>query len=228
MTVLIAGCASVSVQPLARMSPLKNSEKPQRIIVADFGIPQSASIRVDREGSELKEFERKMEDSLRDELIKDLKPFGIAVEAAGSSGEEALKKTRQPAWLIAGDFTRVNQGSRALRIAVGLGAGGTKMETKVRIYDLSARGGKNPKPILEFKTTGGSNAEPGVVFSAGPGLVTSAASAGVTVISSGLHGVSEDTHRTARMIADYVSEELAAHGAIPATLAIKAKHLGQE
>jgi Domain of unknown function (DUF4410) len=53
------------------------------------------------------------------------------------------------AWLVTGEFVRVTQGSRALRGLVGLGAGGTKLETAVRVYDLSHL---SKGPVLQFET----------------------------------------------------------------------------
>ena len=225
--ILASGCASVSVQKTAGLNPEKNEVKPRRIIVADFAIPKSASIRVDRKQGELSEFEQKLTANLRESLVENLQPFGIPVKTTGRSGVERLKKTRQAAWLITGEFTRVNQGSRALRLILGLGAGGTKMETKVRIFDLSEHGLRKKQPLIELKTTGGSNAEPGAIVNAGPEPISAGVGAAITLITSGMHGVTEDTRRTARMIADYVSEELAAHGVIPEARVKKAKHLGQ-
>ena len=63
-------------------------------------------------------------------------------------------------WLIRGEFTRVNQGSRLLRSTIGFGAGGTKVETNVYVYDLSK---SSTTPFLTFSTSGGSNAEPGAI-----------------------------------------------------------------
>ena len=224
--ILSSGCASVSVQQTAGAIPKKSVIKPQQIIVADFTIPQSSSIRVDRNKTELSEFEKKLVATLRQAMVKDLQPFGIPVKATESSCVEQLKKSRQRAWLITGQFTRVNQGSRALRIVFGLGAGGTKMETNAQIFDLSARGSGKIRPLSEFKTTGGSNAEPGAILSGGPDPISIGASVGLTAFTSGMHGVTEDTQRTARMIADYVSEELAACGVISEDHVKKAKHLG--
>jgi len=222
---LVASCASVSVQPTLATAFKKT--KPMQIIVSDFTIPKTASIRVDRSGRELSEFENNLTAMLRQNLLKDLWTFGIPVRAIKQNEEEALNQSRRNAWLITGAITRVNQGSRALRVIIGVGAGGTKLETNVRIFDLSVRGSAKSRSISEFKTTGGSNAVPGVVFSAGPGAISSGVSAGVTAILCARDGVTEDTYRTARMIADYVSEELAARGAIPAGRGKKDKHLGE-
>ena len=126
-----------------------------------------------------------------------------------------LRKLRKPqaAWLITGQFIRVNQGSRALRVALGLGAGGTKMETIAQVYDLSSR--SREQPLFTFSTTGGSNAEPGVITSVGPLAPTTVPVLVISMAVKGMHGVSEDAKRTARVIAAYVSDQLANRGYLP-------------
>ena len=81
---------------------------------------------------------------------------------------------------------------------VGLGAGGTKLETTVRVYDLSHL---SKQPVLQFETSGGSNAEPGAILGGTFGALPNA------VRNAGARGVTDDTARTAReitaMVADY-------------------------
>ena len=48
-------------------------------------------------------------------------------------------------WLIVSRFDRMYQGSRMLRSVIGFGAGGTKLEMTVMVYDLSRR---PPRPFL--------------------------------------------------------------------------------
>jgi hypothetical protein len=126
--------------------------------------------------------------------------------------------------LIRGEFTKVNQGSRFLRSAIGFGAGGTKMETKIYVYDLTQNTGI---PILTFTTTGGSGAEPGAITAIAPDPVT----IGLGVIAGGaaglFHGVSEDSKRTAREITAQLSDYLYRRGWIPQNKWIKPKELSQ-
>jgi hypothetical protein len=139
------------------------------------------------------------------------------------AGPRALDLSRRPAWLVTGRFIRINQGSRALRIILGLGAGGTKLETQVSIFDLSTR---PARLVAQCETIGGSNAEPGALISGGPDVVSAGVGIGIGVASSAQHGVTEDSRRTARMIAYYTSQQLAARGFIPASVAKNPKLLG--
>jgi hypothetical protein len=102
----------------------------------------------------------------------------------------------------------VKQGSRVLRSAVGLGAGGTKMEVHVEVYDLSQGIGK---PFLTFNTSGGSNAEPGAAET----LSTAPATLVLGGASGAMHGVSEDNKRTAKEITAELSDYMYKRGWIP-------------
>jgi hypothetical protein len=188
--------------------------------------PRQAAVRADGSGKELAAFEQKLQISLRERLVRALGRYGVPVTVAITSQELTKLRKRQPAWLITGQFNRVNQGSRGLRMALGLGAGGTKMETTVQVYDLSTR--SRHQPLFTFSTTGGSNADPGIITSVGPLAPATLPEAVISVAGKGGHGVSEDAKRTARVIAAYVSEQLAARGYLPAgKKAGKAKRPGE-
>jgi hypothetical protein len=126
--------------------------------------------------------------------------------------------------VIRGKFVRVNQGSRFLRSAIGFGAGGTKLETMVEVYDLSDL---SHRPFLTFSTTGGSNAEPGAIT----GIATDPLTLGVGVVTGGAgglaHGLTEDTKRTAREITAELSDYMYRSGWIPEDNWIKPKQLNQ-
>jgi len=185
--IFLTGCASVSVRE-SRVSRHSPEKLPKRIYVSAFST-KDAAFHVDREGQELKEFKAKTAGNLQialTERLRELAPSELTPKVGLSSG-----------WLIKGKFVRVNQGSRALRTAVGFGAGATKMETEVQIFDLKR---SSVSPFLSFITTGGSNAEPGALSSLGP--VTWLTGVGIIAGGAGnaLHGLSEDSDRTAREI----------------------------
>jgi hypothetical protein len=210
----VLGCASVSVKSQRADATRGLRRKPQVLIVKDFNFPRQAEVRADRNGKELLAFEQRLQVSLREQLVRALGRYGIPVTFASTSQELRRLRKRQPAWLITGQFTRVRQGSRALRIVLGLGAGGTKMETITQVYDLSTR--SRQTPLFTFSTSGGSNAEPGIITSVGPLAPTTVPAVVISVAAKGAHGVSEDAKRTARVIAAYVSEQLVARGYLPA------------
>lgn len=234
LTLFAVGCASVSVQPEKRAEFPPAGEKaqaPQQFVVEAFAFPDPSKIRADRSGVALDVFERDLQVHLQDQISKDLRKLGLTVLTA-RPGESALLAAGQnrgagahsvPTWVISGQFTRVNQGSRALRVVVGLGAGGTKMETAVQMFDPAAPG---HEPALAFRTTGGSGAKPGVFVGAASTGPAAAVGLGLNVVGGAQAGVAEDTRRTARMITAYISEELAQRGYLDPAKVRHAKRLG--
>ena len=140
-------------------------------------------------------------------MVRDLSKRLLPAQDARRPG--AL--VHEDAWLVRGEFTRVYQGSRLLRGTIGFGLGGTKLETKVQVYDLSRPA---PEPFLTFRTTGGSNAEPGAIT----GIATDPLTLGIGLVVGGAggvaHGLSEDSARTAREITAMLSDYMFRHGMI--------------
>jgi hypothetical protein len=190
LLVVLAGCASVSVRDQHQMAVRGERTKPDKIYVRDFDF-SSAELNVDRSGDDLKQFKEKSVEAISSILVAELQKFypaeRIALGAPTPAGNSVL---------LEGRVTKINQGSRALRMVVGFGAGGTKMETSITLYDSSVVPAKS---ILSFDTTGGSGAEPGVT---GTDPITAAGSAA----AGAGKGVTDDTKRTARMIAYRISE----------------------
>jgi hypothetical protein len=207
----LAGCASISVQP---SSEVATKGMPQKVYVEPFATAK-ADFKVDRDGAELTEFKSDLQAMLVAGITTDLSKRLIPAEAA----KKIRPLPRENAWLIRGEFVRVNQGSRLLRGAVGFGAGGTKLETKVEVYDLSMGDGK---PFLTFSTTGGSNAEPGALpsLATDPLTLVIEAAGGAGNVA---HGVTEDTERTAREITAELSDYMYRSGWIPEDKWVKPK-----
>lgn len=212
----LASCASISVQKAAEQA---TSQMPLKIYVADFDIA-NGSFKVDREGAELAQFKRNLRAMMQTASVTDLSHR--LIPAVPTTKEQGFQ--RENAWLIRGEFTKVNQGSRLLRGAIGFGAGGTKMETNIYVYDLNQN---SNTPFLTFSTTGGSNAEPGAVT----GAATDPVILAIGVVASGAggiaHGLTEDTARTAREITAELSDYMYRSGWISKDKWIEPKKVGQ-
>lgn len=89
------------------------------------------------------------------------------------------------------------------------------METEVEVFDLAV---SRTKPFLRFKTTGGSNAMPGMITSGGPGVGTA-----YNMIYQANSGVTDDSARTSRMITGALSEYYVQHGWLPKDKVSKSK-----
>ncbi len=192
----LAGCASVSVKDkqVASGSP---QTRPVKIIVRDFDLSESA-LNVDRTGDELSKYRAQSIENMSLSIVNEITTF-YPVERLQANAPLPIGNYL----LLEGKITRVNQGSRALRMVVGFGAGGTKMETEVTLSSVSQT---TEQRILSFSTSGGSGAEPGLVGDPTP------VGAATNIATNTGKGVTDDTKRTARMIAYRVSQYLGAQG----------------
>jgi hypothetical protein len=192
--IALAGCASISVQPDTAYS---TKQKPHKVYVEAFSTTHG-EFNVDRDGAELATFKTDLQKMMTTGITVDLTKRLIPAFPA----DKVNRSKHENAWLIRGQFVRVNQGSRLLRGTLGFGAGATKFESSVQVYDLAS--GSN-KPFLTFSTTGGSNAEPGML----PSLATDPLSLVIDAAGGAgnlAHGVTEDTNRTAREITAELSD----------------------
>jgi hypothetical protein len=205
----LVGCASVGVRNPAQAA---NPKLPKQIFVADFDTSKG-TFHVSRSGDQLVTLQQKTANVLANYLVADLSKSVVP-----ASRQDGSRKTRTDAWLITGEFVRVNEGSRALRGLIGAGAGGTKMETIVRVYDLSHL---SKEPVLQFETSGGSNAEPGAVLGGMFGALPNA------LRNAGARGVTDDTARTAREITAMVGDYYAKNGGQLSGPSVKPKILRQ-
>lgn len=209
LTLALASCASVSVEDGTERVTQK---MPEMIYVLDFSTAHG-DFQVDRTGAELADFKKNLQLMLKTAMTADLTdrliPAVPGTKADGSRGQNA--------WLVRGEFTTVYQGSRLLRSAIGFGAGGTKVETRVQVYDLAQNSGT---PFLTFSTTGGSGSEPGAIMA----LTTDPLEIAIGGVSGAAHGLSEDTKRTAREITAKFSDYMYNRGWISEDKWIKPKH----
>lgn len=187
---LLGACASVKVTDIDAATG--KPKAPRKVYVAPFALA-GANIKEHpmrkNPGKLGEEAQKLVADSLVAEVSKNIAPAKL-VSSPAAAGRDG--------WVITGQFTRLNEGSRFLRMAIGLGAGGTKMETKVAVF---AHGAKS-KPILQFKTSGGSGSTPGAATNPIP-----FSSAPTAAIQARL-GVSDDAARTARVITNRIQTYL--------------------
>jgi len=198
---ILCSCASVSVYKQRETGESK-LQPPQKIYVQKFR-SEDANFRVDRKGDSLSDFRIKITSQLANDIVKKLNASGFSAEILS----DATQLPRGPYWLVSGSFERVNQGSRMLRALIGLGAGGTKVETTVVVSRLDSL---KPIELLTFKTSGGSNTEPG------PGaliLPTDPLDVIIPIVwSSTMTGLTKDTSRTAKEITATLSEYMTKRG----------------
>jgi len=200
--ILLTSCASVSVKDAHEVSstPIK---MPEKIYVQRFSM-DGAKVEIDMQGKELEDYKLAVVDLLHTRLVDRLPEIAPV---------EEYKDGPLPTegWLIQGRFTWVNHGTKAARVLVGFGLGATKMETEVEVTELD---GVSPRKFLALKTTGGSNAEPGLAGS----LVTPGAGVSEAVAGSAAGAAisfPEDALRTAREIRNYLVDYIEDHNLAP-------------
>lgn len=215
---LLCSCASVSVEKTDLLTTHPPTKAPAKILVKPptFYDP---GLRVNRSGARLATFKYELQEKFTRNLVRRLSRHISPAQAVAATAP----LPRGSYWLITGRFDRVNQGSRLLRSAVGFGAGGTKLDMSVVVYDLSKA---KPSPILLIETTGGSNATPGVIgtaayFVAGPTALFSAGN----LFEGTRSGLTFDAIRTAREIAASLSEFLSERGAVSPEKALRPRRL---
>ena len=205
---LLCSCASVSVQGVRDTDAAKPKAKPEHVYVEFFRIDRTAAKEhpMRKNPGHLKtDAQTLLAKALVEDLTKHVAPASLITPGSAPRGR---------GWVVSGELTRISEGSRFLRMALGLGMGGTKMETRVTVRNLP---GRNP-PFLDFGTTGGSGASPGaatnpIPFSALP-----------TALAASGEGVSDDAARTARMITAEIATYASRRGWIPADAVPKVKY----
>jgi hypothetical protein len=194
----LCSCASVSVTNVIPLENATPTHMPGGIFVRPFEF-EEGTVRVDREGQKLDEFEKALQDKLTAELVARFRKFlapadGLPAEAAVPSGDY---------WVVTGKITRINQGSRALRGAIGFGAGGTKLDVSATVSDHATG---EAAPFVLIQTTGGSNAMPGAIM----GII-----AWPMILNGGsglIAGVTADARRTSQEISAALAQFLKARG----------------
>ncbi len=184
--------------------------KPTSIVVYNFSTPDDVELnkgalnRVRMRASGDAEEEKaklahKIVDEFSDELVKDLQKTGIPV-TRGVAGEQRPKNSLA----INGDFKLVDEGNRARRMAVGLGAGASKVVADVECS--LKRAGQDVK-FASFQATSKSSRKPGAAETMGAGAAPEAAAAvgGVTEMKQGAEG---DASRMAKAIAKEITKSM--------------------
>ena len=112
LVLALASCASVSVEKTAGQA---TPQMPLKIYVADFDVA-NGNFKVDREGAELVAFKQNLRAMMQTASVTDLSRR--LVPAVPATKEQGFQP--ENAWLIRGEFTKVNQGSRLPRGTIGL------------------------------------------------------------------------------------------------------------
>ena len=217
LLLLLTGCSSISVQQEREVASLAPQSRPEVFYLEPFEVRRGAEFdaAAAKEGEDPRE---KIAAAVTEAILSRAGEWvapGHLLEADAAVPRKGL--------LVRGKILRTRQGSRALRIGIGFGAGRTRLETSVRVYNLSASA---TKPWLSFETTGGSNMEPGALGALVPSplsipIAASILGGAVTAGALGMKGTSQDAVRTGRVIAAAVHDKLVARDLVPRVTKVK-------
>jgi hypothetical protein len=199
--VALTGCSSTGVYNLQkRGAPV--SVAPRVIFVSPFTVRTDALQLGERTRAEKAALGREISAALARRTASEVRRY-----AAPASVLAAGRNPGAGTWQVRGEILKVDQGSRALRAGVGLGAGRTEFRTRVTVSEISRDGSRT---ILTFRTTGVSGLEPGAAL----GVVGGAGAAQVAggALLGSMSGVGTDIDRTAHEIAAVLSAYLSRNG----------------
>lgn len=210
LTMAVAGCSSVSVIEEREDAALAPNAAPSAVYLRLFDVPLAAEFDVFTPNGG--------EDPRR--RVGQIVAEGFATRGARWIAPVSVlavdEKPPSSGLLVEGKMLRVQQGSRALRLGIGFGLGRSHMDTSVRVFNLAK---STDQPWLAFKTTGGSNTEPGIVGALLTAPVTapivalpalaSVAGGAMSTASRSFKGVTQDGKRTGRAVAAAIHDRLA-------------------
>ena len=188
-TIMLAGCeGSIHTAPLPS-STTKLTRNPPMIYVAPFNTKTGRWL-TGRDGIDIVQFKENFQTNFTVQLLNRLNKFAPAQQ-------RWVDDLPDEGWLVTGEFITVDQGSRALRTAIGAGAGETTLQTNVYVYDLSI---SKTQYVLAFRTgVADANGDTG----SGSGTAPAGLSALAEPVSTGMglgSGLKLDTTRTCREI----------------------------
>lgn len=209
------GTGRIEIKTVRSYSGREPLSKPTAIIVYNFSagpeqvqLNKSAVNRVRTRVSGAREEDKvklahKIVDDFSASLIQDLRKTGLPV-SQGIAGELPPDN----ALAIQGDFLSIDEGNRARRMAVGLGAGASKVVAHVECY---LKRPTKQLTIAEFKATSQSSRKPGAAETMGAGAAPEVATAvsGAIEMKQGAEG---DANRMAKALAKQIAKTMTAQG----------------
>jgi Domain of unknown function (DUF4410) len=214
--VIITGCRATTQEVVTYGNQLP---RPQRVVVYDFtstpGEVHLESGLVGRleehirtqEGTPMAEQEAKLQAAITRimtaQLVQEIRKLGVPVESAAAAGPVTEGELS-----IEGQFLTIDEGNRARRLVIGLGAGASHVRVAVQVLETIA--GQH-RLAEDFYTNANSSRKPGFGPMAGAGAAAGAATAvtaGIGLGATVLMGP-QDAENDAKQAAVAVTRELA-------------------
>ncbi|HXK25426.1 MAG TPA: DUF4410 domain-containing protein [Myxococcota bacterium] len=214
---LALGCASTNVATTQQYGGT-NLPRPERILVYPFATspdevkldwsPTMQGWRLEGETAtqEEKKVGHDVAQALASKLVSKIQALGLPAEIASGA---PVADTGAPVVTIDGQFLSINEGNRAERVVIGLGAGRSDVKTAVQVYEMFGGG---QRLLDQFEIDAKSGRKPGAAETLGAGglaghLAVSAAVTAAGTVGSEAFGdnVDADAERTAAKLANALS-----------------------
>ncbi len=178
--------SATSAERSGESAPQQTFPAPSKIYVADFYLDPAAITNAklrqreaalqrrrarQEEENDPEEKARKLVSTLAESIVAELQSGGQNSERIANA--KGLRAEFIPAdvdlpkegWLVAGWFSKVDEGNRAVSSTIGLGAGSESVDIDILVYDLSK--GTN-EPFLQFYTGTKPKRAPGAIVTMNP------------------------------------------------------------
>ena len=213
LVVAALGCASAKVEQQSDVAPVSNA-RPSQIFVYPFAVDPSdvtlnqsffqktyRSMSGKNEGAEQSQIAHQTAQTICVQVAADLTQKNITAtciqRGVAPNGSDVL--------VMDGEFTDISEGNRLRRMVVGLGAGASKVNAVVQVYQKTDGGSHE---LIDFSTTADSGYMPGAGITGPAGGATAAATLGVNLAAGGVKNYTSSTgylvDKTTTQIVDLV------------------------
>lgn len=141
-------------------------------------------------------------DALSDELVKEIGKMRLSAKRVAA--DAAITEDGSAA-LIDGNILSIDEGNRAKRVAVGFGAGASKVEASIALSYLA--GQTAPQQLARFRASGNSGYAPGMLATGGASAAAGAATS--VAVSGGTQAIRESNGATVTADAGGISKKIA-------------------
>lgn len=223
------GCASTSLSVSSEYAGAL-LPRPQRILVFAFATSPE-EVQLDwsptvsgvwklkglSAGAEREQVAHAVSRALAEHLVPKIQAMGLPAELALGP----VPAISGPALSISGQFLAIDEGNRAERVVIGLGAGRSEVRTAVQVAELFPSG---RRLLDQFEIDAKSGLKPGAAETMGVGAAAGALAASAAVTAAGSVGmeafgtdVDADAERTASKIASALQDFFARQGWVSAS-----------
>ena len=199
----VAGCSTRVQSTGTYVAPMQDAAaplpRPRNILVADFStdwsgvqLEQGIAARLSRQmgGADPSAAQyrtsRDVQQAISEALVESLRKMGLSAERATAGAVPGGSDL-----VIRGQITRIDEGNRTRRLAVGFGAGKSDVQAAVQVYYL--RPNAPPQLLQTYDADANSGRRPGLAMG---GVMAAGSGSAAPAVVGGLVGLHGETKRS--------------------------------